>query len=163
MEPFHVGRSWNGHPMEDDCPCGKAPCGLVCSDQIDPACTEHAFTAGKSIRQSHPESFCQGPLNARRYMPHISDQLRERGGEIGFQLRNADPEGRRWLLAMVRASRPKRLAPVLPARQIRSRAQVLARTIAWAKDRARAHRGPVVRGEAVRESGPPTGNLPVQN
>ena len=55
---FHIGRSWSGHPLEDGCPCPKAPCGLVDVDRTDPACLEHPAERGKSIRQSHSASAC---------------------------------------------------------------------------------------------------------
>ena len=29
MSGLHIGRSWEGTPLEDDCPCHKAACGLV--------------------------------------------------------------------------------------------------------------------------------------
>lgn len=57
---FHIGRSWSGHPLEDGCPCPKAPCDLVDMDRTDPACLEHPGERGKSIRQSHPASECPG-------------------------------------------------------------------------------------------------------
>lgn len=55
---MHIGRSWSGHPLEDDCPCPKAPCGLVDMDRTDPTCPEHPAERCKSIRQSHPASAC---------------------------------------------------------------------------------------------------------
>jgi hypothetical protein len=61
---FHIGRSWSGHPLEDGCPCPKAPCGLVDMDQTEPACLEHPAERSKSIRQSHPASECPGSLVA---------------------------------------------------------------------------------------------------
>lgn len=57
---FHIGRSWLGHPLEDDCPCGKAACGLVDAHLIDPACPQHALTAAKTMRQMHPAGDCPG-------------------------------------------------------------------------------------------------------
>ncbi|MFJ5638686.1 hypothetical protein [Streptomyces sp. NPDC093223] len=53
----HFGRSWTGHAIEDNCPCAKAPCGLVA--QPSDECTEHRPT--KSTRQSHPADACPGP------------------------------------------------------------------------------------------------------
>jgi hypothetical protein len=52
----HIGRSFSGHHLEDDCPCVKAPCGLV-SEWV-PECPQHAPEASKTIRQSHPEFLC---------------------------------------------------------------------------------------------------------
>lgn len=54
----HIGRSWTTHEIEDNCPCPKAPCGLVIQDQVDPTCTEHPWQACKSMRQSHPADRC---------------------------------------------------------------------------------------------------------
>lgn len=54
----HIGRSFNGTRLEDNCPCPKAPCGLVIQDEIDPACTEHPGERAKSIRQSHRADEC---------------------------------------------------------------------------------------------------------
>lgn len=56
----HVGRSFSGHPLEDECPCPKEPCGLVAMTRASADCTEHALTAGKTIRQSHPSERCPG-------------------------------------------------------------------------------------------------------
>lgn len=53
----HFGRAWAGHAIEDNCPCTKAPCGLVA--ETSPECTEHGTT--KSTRQSHPADACPGP------------------------------------------------------------------------------------------------------
>jgi hypothetical protein len=55
---FHIGRSWSGHPLEDECPCPKAPCGLVDVDRTDPACEHHPPERCKTVRQSHPASEC---------------------------------------------------------------------------------------------------------
>jgi hypothetical protein len=54
----HIGRSFNGTRLEDNCPCKKAPCGLVIQDDIDSACTEHPAERAKSIRQSHRAEEC---------------------------------------------------------------------------------------------------------
>lgn len=54
----HIGRSFEGHPLEDDCPCPKAACGLVIHEMVDPDCPQHALTACKTIRQSHSASVC---------------------------------------------------------------------------------------------------------
>ena len=55
---WHIGRSFVGHPLEDDCPCGKAPCGLVDTDLIDADCPQHSMGACQTIRQSHDASKC---------------------------------------------------------------------------------------------------------
>lgn len=54
----HLGRSFTGHPLEDTCPCPKAPCGLVVQDTIRNDCPEHAWEHAKSMRQSHPARTC---------------------------------------------------------------------------------------------------------
>jgi hypothetical protein len=53
---WHIGRCWNGSRVEDECPCPKAPCGLVVQGQIDPNCEQHKLT--QTIRQSHPPDKC---------------------------------------------------------------------------------------------------------
>lgn len=58
---LHLGRSWLTHELEDDCPCGKAACGLVDSEQIDPECPQHALGAAKTMRQMHNEDECPVP------------------------------------------------------------------------------------------------------
>jgi hypothetical protein len=59
---WHIGRSWQGTRLEDDCPCPKAPCGLVIMDQQDPECPQHALTEAKTIRQTHRVEDCPGML-----------------------------------------------------------------------------------------------------
>ena len=54
----HIGRSWSGTRLEDDCPCEKASCGLVAI--IDDSCSQHSPFAIKTIRQSHAEEDCPG-------------------------------------------------------------------------------------------------------
>jgi hypothetical protein len=58
--PVHIGRSFNGHPLEDDCPCVKAACGLVA--EIDPDCEQHG-TRVRTIRQVHKASECPAPTS----------------------------------------------------------------------------------------------------
>jgi len=60
-ERFHYGRAWSGTAIEDDCPCGKAPCGLVDSSRVHPTCPQHAIGAAKTIRQMHYADQCGGP------------------------------------------------------------------------------------------------------
>lgn len=55
---YHIGRSWSGTKLEDDCPCEKAPCGLAISR--DDSCPEHSPLAIKTIRQMHTEDNCPG-------------------------------------------------------------------------------------------------------
>ncbi|MEU2180257.1 hypothetical protein [Streptomyces thermolilacinus] len=54
----HIGRSWTGHEIEDNCPCPKAPCGLVPQDQVTETCREHHWSTAPTIRQSHPATHC---------------------------------------------------------------------------------------------------------
>ncbi len=54
----HIGRSWVGHELEDACPCGKAPCGLVDSNLIVDHCSQHAIDAAQTIRQNHGANEC---------------------------------------------------------------------------------------------------------
>jgi hypothetical protein len=56
----HIGRSWSGSPLEDECPCPKAPCGLVLEDQTAPGCPQHAPERCKTMRQRHSEEECPG-------------------------------------------------------------------------------------------------------
>jgi hypothetical protein len=57
---MHIGRSWSGTRIEDDCPCPKAGCGLVSSQSTDAGCSHHPFGAAKTIRQAHPAERCPG-------------------------------------------------------------------------------------------------------
>jgi hypothetical protein len=57
---WHVGRSFSDTRLEDSCPCPKAACGLVISDRIDGACTEHPWQRGKTMRQGHLPADCPG-------------------------------------------------------------------------------------------------------
>jgi len=54
----HIGRSFTGTMMEDVCPCGQAPCGLVDTERIDPECIQHPFTQGRTLRQMHNAKDC---------------------------------------------------------------------------------------------------------
>jgi hypothetical protein len=56
----HIGRSFRGHPIENECPCPQEPCGLVDTRRIDPDCPQHALKACKTIRASHPADKCPG-------------------------------------------------------------------------------------------------------
>lgn len=56
---MHVGRSWRGNLLERDCPCEKAPCGLIKSESAV-ACPEHSVVAMKTIRQAHRAEACPG-------------------------------------------------------------------------------------------------------
>lgn len=54
----HIGRSFVGHPLEDECPCEQAPCGLVDTQNVDPNCDQHGFGSAKTIRQMHNADLC---------------------------------------------------------------------------------------------------------
>jgi len=56
----HIGRSFPGmtNDNEANCPCAKAPCGLVIQDQVDEECKQHHWSAAKTMRQSHPADAC---------------------------------------------------------------------------------------------------------
>ena len=56
----HIGRSFQGHILEDACPCIKAPCGLAVRERINLRCDQHAVVAAKTIRQSHQGDQCPG-------------------------------------------------------------------------------------------------------
>lgn len=60
MTTHHIGRSWPGEgtPMEDDCPCPKAECGLVADTNVHPDCDQHPFHRAKTLRQMHPAGQC---------------------------------------------------------------------------------------------------------
>jgi hypothetical protein len=58
MTSWHLGRSWIGHPIEDGCPCGQAPCGLVDDTLISPDCDQHGMGAAKTMRQIHTSNAC---------------------------------------------------------------------------------------------------------
>ncbi|AXH70487.1 hypothetical protein HOT75_gp100 [Gordonia phage Daredevil] len=56
---MHVGRSFYGHPLEDECPCPQAPCGLVDTALVHPDCDQHPFDRAKTLRQAHPAESCE--------------------------------------------------------------------------------------------------------
>jgi hypothetical protein len=58
MKNWHIGRSFSGTRLEDDCPCPKAPCGLVDSGDTHPDCEQHPQVRYKTIRQSHRPDEC---------------------------------------------------------------------------------------------------------
>lgn len=55
---LHIGRSWTGHDLEDNCPCPQAACGLIESGNISADCDQHPLRAYKSIRQGHRAHDC---------------------------------------------------------------------------------------------------------
>ena len=54
---MHIGRSFIGTALEDDCPCGKAPCGLVDTELVSPDCPQHSMAA-KTLCQGWPADTC---------------------------------------------------------------------------------------------------------
>lgn len=61
---LHMGRAWNGHTLEDNCPCDKAPCGLIIGSESTKACPEHSWAAGKTMRQGHYAELCPDLVDA---------------------------------------------------------------------------------------------------
>ena len=58
--PFHFGRSWwPGKWIEAECPCPKAPCGLVRGDEWAEECDQHNPEFFKTMREIHHEDRCQ--------------------------------------------------------------------------------------------------------
>ena len=55
---MHFGRSFANTHIEDECPCEKAPCGLV--DRYDLDCAEHNPMSAKTMRQGHFAEQCPG-------------------------------------------------------------------------------------------------------
>ena len=76
----HMGRSRIGHPLEDECPCGKAACGLVDSEQIHAECPQHTLRAAKRMRQMHLAADCEGTNHGREFHLRPSLRLPEREG-----------------------------------------------------------------------------------
>lgn len=58
LDDMHIGRSFSGTRLEDDCPCPKASCGLVRSPSDE--CDQHALLAGKTLRRMHAAENCPG-------------------------------------------------------------------------------------------------------
>jgi len=54
----HIGRSFHGTRLEDDCPCPKGPCGLATHDGTDHGCDQHDLGAARTIRQMHSAADC---------------------------------------------------------------------------------------------------------
>lgn len=61
MTDWHRGRSWAGHPLEDECPCPQQPCGLIVGTTADPDCEQHGRNhRPRTTRQGHPAHDCPG-------------------------------------------------------------------------------------------------------
>lgn len=57
---WHRGRGWEGHDLEDSCPCPQEECGLIASTTTTGDCPQHGFAAAKTLRQSHRATDCPG-------------------------------------------------------------------------------------------------------
>lgn len=57
---LHIGRSWDSHELEDECPCPQEPCGLIDRSKVVGHCNQHPPQAVKTIRQSHVAKDCPG-------------------------------------------------------------------------------------------------------
>lgn len=61
---LHFGRRWEGHEIEDSCPCNQAPCGLI--EIPDPDCPHHSFLAARTMRQVHRADDCPAQARGKR-------------------------------------------------------------------------------------------------
>lgn len=64
---WHTGRAWNGHDIEDACPCKQEPCGLIW--RHTPGCNQHDPVFARTTRQAHPESECPGAMEQHSEEP----------------------------------------------------------------------------------------------
>jgi hypothetical protein len=55
---LHVGRAEHGTAVEDDCPCGQAPCGLVDTSRVADRCKVHGPSAAVDLLQHHRPGEC---------------------------------------------------------------------------------------------------------
>lgn len=62
----HYGRSWMDTRLEDECPCEKAPCGLVDARFVNPDCLQHPFNRAQTIRQSHNSNSCPATVTVAK-------------------------------------------------------------------------------------------------
>lgn len=62
---YHIGRSWSGHEIEDECPCVQEPCGLVRRSDVNDACLHHPTERVQTVRQAHPAELCPDAETAR--------------------------------------------------------------------------------------------------
>lgn len=58
---MHMGRSFVGTRLEDQCPCPKEACGLVDMNKASPECDQHTIGSCKTMRQGHHEEDCVAP------------------------------------------------------------------------------------------------------
>jgi hypothetical protein len=66
---FHIGRSWEGHEIEDECPCPQEPCGLIDLGRAVDECDQHNPLKARSTRQGHSLANCPGP-SVPKEAPH---------------------------------------------------------------------------------------------
>lgn len=67
---YHIGRSWwPSHPLEDECPCPKAECGLVISETANPACEQHGQTP-RTMREVHTPGQCAERIASKHTITH---------------------------------------------------------------------------------------------
>lgn len=62
MKETHIGRSWAGNQLEQDCPCPKAECGLVIASEkfFLNECEQHS--GNKTLRQIHDSENCPAKI-----------------------------------------------------------------------------------------------------
>lgn len=60
LSDMHMGRSFSGHWLEDECPCPQEACGLVRWDRAVPECDQHGLGSTQTIRQGHQDDKCPG-------------------------------------------------------------------------------------------------------
>lgn len=75
---IHMGRSWTGHELEDQCPCLKERCGLVSDRGIDPECPQHGYMAARTMRQLHDARHCPGRPALARWWVRGADAVAAR-------------------------------------------------------------------------------------
>lgn len=78
----HMGRSWRGNELEQECPCPKERCGLVADSKVHPDCPQHAMLAAKTMRQAHYADECPG----RPAVVQFAAAVRERAGKLWVRL-----------------------------------------------------------------------------
>ncbi|MEO3860917.1 hypothetical protein [Acrocarpospora sp. B8E8] len=76
MTGTHRGRSWSGHPLEDECPCPQEPCGLVDPGNAAPDCVQHGRNhPAKTMRQGHAADDCPGELDLSEMLRLVREAL----------------------------------------------------------------------------------------
>ncbi|WP_042422353.1 hypothetical protein [Streptacidiphilus anmyonensis] len=117
----HIGRSFAGTEIEDECPCPQEACGLVDPMRADPECDQHGRGARKTMRQGHRSDQCPGPRpeitpmealrqradQARTNLHRLGAMERRQARELGYtreRITSAQAELQRMvdeLLAMI--------------------------------------------------------------